>query len=338
MVGVLVIIFVLFQVLGGDPARLQLDQRADVQTLEAIRKDLGLDRPKHIQFFMYINDISPFSFHNNSIKNQEKYRYSTLLKFSKSKVFVIKRPYLRRSWQTNREVTDILMSALPNTVILAVVSIILASIFGIFLGIIAAVNKNTLIDNVTVFTSIIGISLPSYVSGIIIGWLFGYLLSDITGLQMTGSLYEIDASGRHLALQNLILPAIALGIRPLAIIVQLTRSAMLDVLNQDYIRTAVAKGLTRRAVLFRHALRNALNPVITAISGWFAALLAGAFFIEIIFDWKGIGYYTIHAVLAGDFPVVMGSVLLTASFFVVINMMIDIFYGILDPRVSIKSN
>jgi len=154
---------------------------------------------------------------------------------------------------------------------------------------------------------------------------------------MTGSLYNIDPfKGRQMQLQNLILPAITLGIRPLAIITQLTRSAMLDVLDQDYIRTAYAKGLSRRVVVFRHALRNALNPVITAITGWFAELLAGAFFVEYIFGWKGIGKITVDALEKLDFPVVMGSVLITATFFIAINLLADILYGIVDPRIKAK--
>jgi ABC-type dipeptide/oligopeptide/nickel transport system permease component len=137
-------------------------------------------------------------------------------------------------------------------------------------------------------------------------------------------------------LQNLILPAITLGIRPLAIITQLTRSAMLEVLQQDYIRTAQAKGLSQRTVLWRHALPNALNPVITAITGWFAELLAGAFFIEYIFGWQGIGKLTVDALEKLDFPVVMGSVLLSATFFILVNILADILYGVIDPRVRVR--
>jgi ABC-type dipeptide/oligopeptide/nickel transport system permease component len=171
----------------------------------------------------------------------------------------------------------------------------------------------------------------------VLAYLFGFVLSDYTGLHMTGSLYDIDPfSGRNLQLKNLILPAITLGIRPLAIITQLTRSSMLDVLDQDYIRTAYAKGLSRRVVVFRHALRNALNPVITAITGWFAELLAGAFFVEYIFGWKGIGKVTVDALEKLDFPVVMGSVLITATFFIVVNLLADVLYGVVDPRVRIK--
>jgi peptide/nickel transport system permease protein len=192
-------------------------------------------------------------------------------------------------------------------------------------------------DTSAVFGSIIGISAPSFFMGIIIAYLFGFVLSDWTGLSITGSWFEIDAlSGeKRASLQNLILPAVTLGIRPLAIITQLTRSSMLDVLDQDYIRTAYAKGLTRRTVIWRHALRNALNPVITAITGWFAELLAGAFFVEYIFGWRGIGKVTVDALEKLDFPVVMGSVLVSAAFFIGINIIADILYGIVDPRVRV---
>ncbi|MGZ8538262.1 MAG: ABC transporter permease, partial [Flavisolibacter sp.] len=177
----------------------------------------------------------------------------------------------------------------------------------------------------------------SFFMGIIIAYIFGFLLSDYTGLHITGSWFDIDAQGnRRLSLQNLILPAITLGIRPLAIITQLTRSAMLDVLDQDFIRTAYAKGLSKRTIIWKHALRNALNPVVTAITGWFAELLAGAFFIEYIFGWKGIGKVTVDALEKLDFPVVMGSVLITAGFFILVNILADILYGIIDPRVRVE--
>jgi len=161
-------------------------------------------------------------------------------------------------------------------------------------------------------------------------------LSQYTGLHMTGSLFDTDPfEGRHLELKNLILPALTLGIRPLAIITQLTRGAMLDALDQDYIRTAWAKGLGQRTIIWKHALRNALNPVITAVTGWFAELLAGAFFVEYIFGWKGIGKITVDALEKLDFPVVMGSVLLTSFFFIVINLLADLLYGLIDPRVRV---
>jgi peptide/nickel transport system permease protein len=213
----------------------------------------------------------------------------------------------------------------------------IATFFGILLGVLASVKQNTWMDTSAIFTSVLGISAPSFFMGIILAYLIGFVLHNITGLQMTGSLFEIDPfNGKQLQLKNLILPAITLGIRPLAIITQLTRSAMLDTLDQDYIRTAYAKGLSKKVVVFQHALRNALNPVVTAITGWFAELLAGAFFVEYIFGWKGIGKVTVDALEKLDFPVVMGSVLITATFFILVNILADIVYGWIDPRISVK--
>jgi peptide/nickel transport system permease protein len=229
------------------------------------------------------------------------------------------------------------MEALAGTLLLALAAMILATTVGILLGVVAAVKKQTWMDTSAVFTSVLGISAPSFFMGIVIAYLFGFVLSHYTGLHMTGSLFDTDPfAGRQIQLQNLILPAITLGIRPMAIIAQLTRSSMLDVLDQDFIRTAYAKGLPRRTVIWKHALRNALNPVITAITGWFAELLAGAFFVEYIFGWKGIGKVTVEALAKLDFPVLMGSVLVTSSFFILTNILADLLYGLVDPRVRIR--
>jgi len=156
-------------------------------------------------------------------------------------------------------------------------------------------------------------------------------------LNMVGSLYTVDDFGRgeFLSLRNIILPAITLGMRPLAIIVELTRSSMLDVLSQDYIRTAKAKGLSNTRIVTRHALRNALNPVVTAISGWLASMLAGAVFVEFVFDWKGLGVVIVDALEKYDLPVVMGAVLFVSVLLVIINIFVDIVYGWLDPRVRV---
>jgi len=159
-----------------------------------------------------------------------------------------------------------------------------------------------------------------------------------TGLNNTGSLYETDDLGNSfLAIENIILPALTLGIRPLAVILQLTRSSMLEVLSQDYIRTAKAKGLSMSRIIVRHALKNALNPVITAISGWFAAMLAGAVFIEVIFSWKGLGLEVYNGLIRDDYPIVLGSVVVIATSFVLINMVVDIVYTIIDPRIRVKA-
>ena len=333
MLGVVVVVFFLFQGFG-DPSRLVIGQRADAATQENIRKELSLDQPRWKQFLLYMNDVSPLGIHTKDEIIAKNLRGvfiggSTKLGF--------KIPYLRRSYQTKKDVWDILMEALPGTLMLAVAAMVIATIAGIFFGVIAAVNKDTWIDTSAIFTSILGISAPSFFMGIIIAYVFGFVWSRYTGLHMTGSWFDLDAltGERYFTFRNLWLPAITLGIRPLAIIAQLTRSSMLDVLNQDYIRTAYAKGLSKRMVVWKHALRNALNPVITAITGWFAELLAGAFFVEYIFGWKGIGKVTVDALEKLDFPVVMGSVLVSSAFFIFINVLADFLYGIVDPRVRV---
>jgi peptide/nickel transport system permease protein len=180
-------------------------------------------------------------------------------------------------------------------------------------------------------------SLPSFFAAILMAWIFAFVLADFTGLNMFGSLFTVDDFGRgeYLDLKNLILPALTLGIRPLAVITGLTRNSMLEVLSQDYIRTARAKGLSYYRVITRHALRNALNPVVTAVSGWFASLMAGAVFVEYVFDWKGIGVVIVNGLEKYDFPVVMGAVLFIAVMLVIINIFVDIIYGLLDPRVRL---
>lgn len=332
MAGVIVVVFFLFQGFG-DPTRLVLGQTADAATQQNIRKELSLDQPKWKQFFTYLNDVSPVSVHSKQEIASKKLHGIFIGGDTK---LAIKVPYLRRSYQSRRDVWDVLTEALPGTIILALSAMLVAILAGIPLGIVAAVKKDTWMDSSSIFVSVLGISAPSFFMGIVIAYFFGFVLSDYTGLNMTGSLFETDPfDGRRIVLRNLILPALTLGIRPMAIIAQLTRSAMLDVLNRDYIRTAYAKGLSKNAVVWKHALRNALNPVITAITGWFAELLAGAFFVEYIFGWKGIGKVTVDALENLDFPVVMGSVLISSFFFIVINILADVVYGIVDPRIKV---
>ena len=336
LVGVIIVVFFLFHALPGDPVSMMAGQRTDIATRESIARELGLKEPLHIQFLLYVNDLSPLSVHKDEESNQEKYGYKKLIRFSSDKVMVIKRPYLRRSFQSNRRVDEILIGNLLNTFWLALAAMILATLIGIFSGIIAALNQNTWLDHLIISASVMGISIPTFLSAILFAIIFGYYLSDFTGLNLTGQLWETDPIyGRQLHLKNIILPAITLGIRPLSIIVQLTRSSMLDVLSKDYIRTAKAKGLSRFLTVYKHALKNALNPVITAVSGWLASLMAGAFFVEYIFDWKGLGYVTIKAVQSLDFPVVMGSTLIVALIFILINIFVDILYAVVDPRIRL---
>ncbi|HTR27968.1 MAG TPA: ABC transporter permease [Puia sp.] len=333
LLGVVCAVFFLFQGFG-DPSRLVIGQRADAATQDNIRKELYLDQPRWKQFVYYLDDISPIAIHRREEVGTKGLH--GIFIGGKKTVFAIKWPYLRRSYQSKREVWDILMEALPGTILLAFAAMLLATAGGICLGVLAAIRKNTWLDTSAIFVSVLGISAPSFFMGILIAYLFGFVFSDFTGLHMTGSLIDTDPfTGRHLELRNLILPAITLGIRPMAIIAQLTRGSLLDVLDQDYIRTAYAKGLPPRVVIWKHGLRNALNPVVTAITGWFAELLAGAFFVEKIFGWKGIGKVTVDALGTLDFPVVMGSVLVTSTFFIMVGLFSDLLYGWIDPRVRL---
>ncbi|MEG2069834.1 MAG: ABC transporter permease, partial [Bacteroidales bacterium] len=315
----------------------------DIETEAAIRKEMGLDLPVGIQYLAYLNDLSPISWHKTKdphsfwYLNPHNYSYVKLLSFKSSSI-VLKKPFLRRSYQSKRPVSEILIEAFPKTALLALVAIFFAIIIGITIGILCAVYKDTWFDKVALFFSVLGMSVPSFFAAILFAWVFAFLLADVTGLSMFGSLYSIDnyGSGQYLDLKNLILPAITLGIRPLAVVVELTKNSILDVLSQDYIRTARAKGLPYHTILIKHTLKNALNPVVTAISGWLAGLLAGAVFVEYIFDWKGMGVVIVDALDKYDFPVLMGSLLYVSIILVFINIFCDIIYGWLDPRVSIS--
>lgn len=328
------LVFIMFQGFG-DPARLIVGQTGDKKTLDNIRKDLHLDEPKWKQFLFYLNDVSPIAIHSSEDISKKELRGFFI--GNGQKKLGLKVPYLGRSYQTKKSTMSVLTEALPGTIVLALTAMLFACIVGIVLGVLSAVYKNTWVDNTAIFSSIAGISAPSFFMAILIAYFFGIVLHQYTGLNLTGSLYEIDevTGEKYLAIKNLVLPAFTLGIRPLAIITQLTRSSMLDTLSQDYIRTAYAKGLSKTAVIFKHALRNALNPVITAITGWFAELLAGAFFIEYIFGWKGIGKVTVDALEKLDYPVVMGAVLFSAIIFIAINMLADMLYRLIDPRIRL---
>ncbi|MFH1121368.1 MAG: ABC transporter permease [Bacteroidota bacterium] len=341
--GVITLVFFLFNILPGDPARMMLGQRADISSVEAINRELGRDQPVYLQYLGFLNDLSPVSYHRTGNAGSHWYPdnsryapYTTLISAGNS-IIILKKPYLRRSYQSKREVSEILAQAFPNTMLLATVAMGFAVIIGVFTGILAAIKKDTFFDRFSLIVSVLGMSLPSFFAAILMAWVFAFVLAGYTGLSMFGSLYTVDDFGRgeYLDVKNLILPAITLGIRPLAIIVELTRSSMLEVLSQDYIRTARAKGLSNVRVLGVHALRNSLNPVVTAVSGWFASLMAGAVFVEYVFDWKGVGVVIVEGLEKYDFPVVMGAVLFIAVLLVIINIFVDIIYGLLDPRVRV---
>ncbi len=250
---------------------------------------------------------------------------------------VLKAPYLRESFQKNgKKVSSVIAETLPNTFVLAVSAITIAMILGVLLGIVSAMYKDSWLDKLIQLVSTFGMSVPSFFSAIIFAWLFGFLWHEYTGLDMTGSLYEVDDFGeeKYIQWKNLILPAVVLGIRPLAVVSQLMRNSLLEVMSTDYIRTAKAKGLKLFTIIRKHALKNAMNPVVTAISGWFASMLAGAVFVEYIFGWNGLGKEIVDALNTLDLPVIMGAVIVIATLFIIINIFVDVIYGWLDPKIS----
>lgn len=343
LLGVITVIFFLFNVLPGDPARMMLDQREDTEQLQNIRKKYGFDQPLSTQYFYYLNDLSPISVHS---KNSDDYTFLSTNKYSfvelfsfKEKTVVLKYPYLRKSFQKNdKNVSEVIAETMPNTAILAISAITIAIIVGIFFGILSALFKDSFFDRIISIISTLGMSVPSFFSAILFAWLFGFVWHKYTNLNMTGSLFEVDDFGEKIYIQwkNLVLPAVVLGIRPLAVVIQLMRNSLLEVLTQDYIRTAKAKGLSTYKIIKTHALKNALNPVVTAVSGWFASMLAGAVFVEYIFNWNGLGREIVNALNTLDLPIIMGSVLTIATLFILINIFVDIIYGMLDPKIRLK--
>lgn len=338
--GVITVIFLLFTILPGDPARMMLGQNENEAQIAVVKKKYGFDKPIGVQYLQYLNDLFPLSIHS---ANADSYTYLDLEKYQAIRLFSIKEmdfalktPYLRESFQKNgKKVSAVISETLPNTVILAVSAISIAMIIGVLLGIISVLFKDGWIDRLIQIISTLGMSVPSFFSAIIFAWIFGFVLHEYTNLNMTGSLYAVDdfGEGKFIQWKNLILPAIVLGIRPLAVVSQLMRNSLLEVLSQDYIRTAKAKGLSFYNIIKTHALKNSLNPVITAISGWFASMLAGAVFVEYIFGWNGLGKEIVDALNSLDLPIIMGAVLVIASLFIIINIFVDVIYGWLDPKV-----
>lgn len=317
MLGVITLIFALFNILPGDPARMMLGQNADQESIDMIHKELGLDKPLPIQYLDYLNDLSPIGMDEDG-------------------QFGFKAPNLRRSYQSGKTVVSILGESFPNTILLALVSIAFAFVVGVTLGSLAAIYSDTWLEKAILLLTSFGMSLPSFFAAILIAWFFAFVLADYTGLSMFGSLYSVDdfGNGEYIDLKNLILPALTLGIRPLSVICELTKSTMKEVLQQDYIRTAKAKGLSKFQIIKNHALRNTLNPVVSSISSWFASLIAGAVFVEYIFDWKGVGVVIVDSLEKYDFPVLMGTLIVICVMLIMINILTDIIHAMLDPRIK----
>lgn len=335
--GITTLLFVIFNLLG-DPTEAMVGQRSDMGTQEAIRKAYHLDRHWTVQYLYFLNDLSPVSLVDEKRAEKDDIGYLPLVSLSDSTSLSLKAPYLRKSFQTDRKVGSMLLERLPGTAILAVSAMLFATIMGIFLGLLSALKRNSWGDRLITFITLLGISAPSFFVAVVLIRIFAVALGDVTHLNITGYMFEeeVFGSGTVIHWRNLFLPALALGIRPLSIITQLTRASMIEVMSSDFIRTAKAKGLSTRKVIVKHGLRNALNPVVTSISSWFASLLAGAFFIETIFDWQGIGKLTIDALDTKDYPVILGAALFIGVIFVIINLLVDILYTQLDPRVKLK--
>ncbi len=301
--GVMSIIFFVMNLLP-DPARMMQGQRADLSTQAAIQHELGLDLPVWERYFVFMKKSATGD--------------------------------LGRSFSSNRPVLESILERLPATAILTLSAMFIATILGIAIGILSALKSYSIWDNLSMVFALIGISVPSFVSGLLLiialgSWLQIFPISGYV-IQDSSAWYEFW----NFRWEYLMLPMITLALRPISIIARVTRSSMLDVLSSDYVRTAKAKGLPQTTVILRHALRNALNPVVTTISSWLAALLTGTFFIEYIFNWPGVGSLAFDAIPRSDFPTIQGTVFFAAVVFVVINFLVDLLYAKLDPKVKLQ--
>jgi len=321
LIGVSIIVFCLLRVFAPDPAPIVLGEHATQASMQKWRDSQGLNKPVITQYIDYMEGV---------FKGD-----------------------LGHSYITNDKVTTDIMQRFPATIELAITAIVFASIFGIILGVIAAVKKNSIFDVASTLIALVGVSIPIFWLGILLMMIFcgpathifpagGRITPMLTPPTVTG-LYTIDSllAGNFAAfkdaLWHLVLPAFTLGMYSMAIITRITRSTMLDSLNQDYVRTARAKGIRETKVVLKHALRNSMIPVTTVIGLQFGALLGGALLTESVFSWPGIGLFTVNSILASDFPIVQGIVLLVAFIFVMVNLAADIAYAFLDPRIRYTS-
>lgn len=333
LIGVTLIIFLFQRLIPGDPAVAMLGEHATQENVERIREQFGLNRPAFLDREALANgDLAGFF-------DSQYVRYFTrLLKFD-----------LGSSIHRRIPVAETLKERFPATLELAILSLLISLIIGLPVGIASAARRNSALDGVTMVGSLIGVSMPIFWLGIMEIMLFsvflkwlpsggrlstGIQITPITNLLLLDSLLTWNIPGFIDALEHIAMPAIALATIPTAIIARMTRSSMLDVLQEDYIRTATAKGLAERVVLFRHALKNAFLPVITIIGIQAGTLLAGAVLTETIFSWPGIGKWVYDSILGRDYPIVQGVTLLIAIIFLIVNLIVDLSYALLDPRIS----
>jgi peptide/nickel transport system permease protein len=319
LVGITLLVFLFLHLIPGDPAQILAGQRATPETVEAIRNQLGLNQPLPIQYFLFLGNLLRFNL-----------GYSII---------------------SGTSIIQEIATRWPATFELSVVAIVMALILGIPAGVLAAVRKNSAIDNLTMSGSLLGVSMPVFWLGLLLIYLFAVNLrwlppglrisqeaalsfKSITGFYVLDALLQLNWNVFTDVLAHLILPGLTLSTIPLASIARITRSAMLEVLSQDYIRTARAKGVLERWVIFKHALNNALLPVVTIIGLQFGTLLGGAILTETIFSWPGIGSWIYEGILNRDYPVVQGGIIFVSISFVLINLLVDISYAFLDPRIQ----
>lgn len=299
VLAVMTIVFFSLYLAPGDPVTMMippdLEGEAREAMVEQIRERLGFDRPLHEQYLSYLG--------------------RTL------------RLDLGRSLRHRTPIVDDLRRRIPATLQLGVFSLSIAVIIGVAFGIISAVRRDTLLDNVTTFGALFGVSIPNFFFGYVLMLILGLYLRKLPPSGFGGAIYTWEG------FRYAILPAITLGTSSAAVLARFTRSSMLDVINQDYIRTARAKGLADRIVIFRHALRNALIPVVTLLGMQFGSILSGSVIVESVFAWPGVGRYMIGAINSRDYPVVQATVLVVAIAFVLANLITDLAYAVIDPRI-----
>lgn len=317
MIGVSIVVFVVMHLFTADPASAILGQHASADQIKALQETLGLNKPIYTQYW---------DFFSHAVRGD-----LGLSLFSKTSVI--------------KE----LLARFPATVELAVASMLFAIVFGLTVGVVSAVKKNTIFDYAGMMSALVGVSMPIFWLGLVLILVFSLILhwlpvagridlglepTRITGLYLLDSLLTGNFTAFYSALSHIVLPSVALGSYSTAIIARMTRATMLESINQDYVRTARAKGLFERPVILSHALRNALIPVVTVVGLQFGALLGGAVLTETVFAWPGIGSYTVSAILNSDYPVVQGAVLFIAVIFVVVNLIVDVIYALVDPRIK----
>ncbi len=304
LVGVLLVVFVILRLIPGDPVQLLFYSQAgnvggvtgtgviSQEVVEDLRAAYNLDKPIPAQFVLYVADVVRGDF--------------------------------GRSFRTQQRVTDIIAEQFPATLQLTLAGMGVALFIGLIAGVMSAVHHHTLVDYLSQFASVIGVSIPSFFLGLMMIYLFSIMLDWLPSIADEGP-------------TALIMPAITLGVFSSAILARLTRSSMLDVLSRDYVRTARAKGLAERRVIWRHALQNALIPVITIVGLEFGSLLAGAVVVEIVFVRQGLGFTLVNAIIKRDYPIVQAVVMLAAVVYVLLNILVDVLYTYVDPRVRLSA-